>query len=113
MTGRSVLRVLTALVALAANLAPIGARANQQTVEHADDSAGPMDIAAVRQGHYFEQILYRITAYERLATRRSGRRPDKRPLQPGRGWSDRAPGDRRVRRRGRLADALDGREQQR
>lgn len=40
------------------------ATADEQVVEDGDDSASAIDIASVRQGHYFEYVLYRVAAFE-------------------------------------------------
>jgi len=49
----------------AASLFPASAGADQRTVKDPDDSASVIDIAAVKQGHYSQYVLYRIDAFER------------------------------------------------
>ena len=57
--------LLMASIALCAGVsaAPI-ATANERVVEDPDDTTGVLDIAKVRQGHYFQYVMYRVTTYE-------------------------------------------------
>ena len=57
-------RICAALVTLSLLWGPQlpSAVADERTIEDADDSSSVIDVSAVRQGHYFEYALYRVTA---------------------------------------------------
>jgi hypothetical protein len=61
MRARACAAILTSLAM--AVLGP-SATADERVVADGDDSTSAIDVEKVRQGHYFEYVLYRVTAFE-------------------------------------------------
>ena len=58
-------RVVWALVCVLSTVsAPTPVQADERVITDGDDSASPLDVEKVRQGHSFRYVLYRVTSFE-------------------------------------------------
>lgn len=64
--GQSAIAAFGSLLVVASSLLLLGApgAADESFHSDPDDSASALDISRVRQGHYFSEVLYRVSAHE-------------------------------------------------
>jgi Ca2+-binding RTX toxin-like protein len=59
----AVLRLILVLACVVSTGLPAPARADERVIDDGDDSASPLDVEKVRQGHYYQYVLYRVTSF--------------------------------------------------
>lgn len=59
-----IVRLLLALVCVVSTVGlPTAVSADERVIQDGDDSSSALDIEKVRQGHYYEYVLYRVTSF--------------------------------------------------